>query len=160
MKKLVLALFLALSSCGTPAYAEPETNPFYKRVEELSAFVREHTDFKVTSTPKFVFLSKDTINRVYHGDKFKDQTNIEAMSIGNVIFLAEDLEMGKDDDTLVHELVHYMQWETGPEGTCIGLLEHQAYTIQDKFNESRGDPRRADIFMLFLMKKACENPGE
>lgn len=61
-----------------------------------------------------------------------------------IMFLPNDfnLENSENQSTLVHELIHYIQRYNGRfrRGTCIGLLEAEAYPLTDKWREEKGLP--------------------
>ena len=58
---------------------------------------------------------------------------------------------------LLHELVHYVQWENGEDGsTCLGLLELEAYELQDQWREQQGlEPLLGD-FNRLMLEASCD----
>lgn len=58
--------------------------------------------------------------------------------------------------TIIHEMVHYMQWRAGRlhDGrSCLGhaALETEAYEVGNKYAAERGEPVREDAAFIALM---------
>lgn len=63
-----------------------------------------------------------------------------------------------DSDRLLHELVHYVQWQNGlGQTTCLGQLEVQAYELQDLWRAQRGLPPSRDEFKMLMLAASCES---
>jgi hypothetical protein len=74
------------------------------------------------------------------------------------IFLRSDFDL--DDPAhqawLVHELVHYVQWEAGEHlEACRGVLEVEAYELQDAWRERQGLAASSDAFTLMMLEAGC-----
>lgn len=151
---LTVIAAIALAIMAWPVRAEPAKDKLDQRVTELIEFVTLVTDYKVTTRPKILFRDTPLLGKIAG---FPAGSGVRGVAIGNVIFLPADFELGRDDDLLLHELVHFAQFENGKDGNgCAGRLEPEAYRIQDAFNASRGDPRRSDAFTVFTIVMACD----
>lgn len=166
MKRLfaVIALCLSATQCGMiPAAAREPDDAFKQRVVELSEFVRVATGYRSKAEPYVVFLPADTINRVYFAEKYKEgERDIIAVTIGNVIMLRTDFQLGADDHILVHELVHFMQFDAGEDQKVGGnalCLEPEAYHVQDVWRAAHGAPERADPLRMIAFRMACQGGG-
>jgi len=63
-----------------------------------------------------------------------------------------------DRSRLLHELVHYLQWQNGVnKNACWGNLEVEAYNLQDEWRHMHDVPDRADPFKLVMLEAACES---
>lgn len=58
---------------------------------------------------------------------------------------------------LLHELAHYVQYRNGAhKRTCLGLLELEAYELQDRWREERGLPPVMDEFRRIMLGASCD----
>lgn len=74
------------------------------------------------------------------------------------IFLRSDFELDNPAHQawLVHELVHYVQWEAGEHvNACRGVLEVEAYELQDAWREKQGLTASSDAFTLMMLEAGC-----
>jgi hypothetical protein len=62
-----------------------------------------------------------------------------------------------DQSRLLHEVIHHVQWQNrAHEQSCLGHLEHEAYTLQDAWLVERDHSPRSDPFRLVLFQASCE----
>jgi len=63
----------------------------------------------------------------------------------------------EDKSRLIHELVHYVQWSNGRHLTeCLGLLELEAYELQDQWRIEHGLEPVLDEFNKIILKASCD----
>jgi hypothetical protein len=63
-----------------------------------------------------------------------------------------------DQSRLLHELVHYLQWHNGEHTRkCWGVLEAEAYRLQDEWRAQNGINHQTDPFKLVMLEAACDN---
>jgi hypothetical protein len=78
----------------------------------------------------------------------------------NIIYLHSrvDLESASGMSYLVHELIHYIQYDTGKNKSakCMHALEYDAYIVQNSFMVSYGQKPDVDPFTI-AMRSMCEN---
>lgn len=67
-------------------------------------------------------------------------------------------ENTSDQSHLLHELVHYIQWHNDENlNGCWGVLEAEAYRLQDQWLVERGMQKQADPFKLVMLEAACDS---
>lgn len=147
-RKWMLAALLSLSliQCATAAPQRPNEEALIVRIEELLEFVELMTGLRTDTRPRVLFTTRMVIGGLAMGDAYHENHNVIAAAYGNVIFLPTSFELGRDDDVLVHELVHFVQFATGKDGEvrCSSQLEPEAYRVQDAFRAATGSPVRSD----------------
>jgi len=78
----------------------------------------------------------------------------------NIIYLHNrvNLETASGMSYLVHELIHYIQYDTGKNKSakCMHALEYDAYVVQNSFMVSYGQKPDVDPFTI-AMRSMCEN---
>jgi hypothetical protein len=169
MKRLLLCLSfcVSLSQCAAvPALADQDwpdnldDHVFTQRVIEIAEFVRQATGYKTKGLPVVFFRSRDVLNRLHYGKDFDGQDSVQAVAVGNVIFLHSDFKMGVDDYTIAHELTHFMQNASGKLYTCNGEKEVEAYHVQDIYLAAhrvpKDDPRYSDPLTVLAYKMSCQ----
>ena len=58
----------------------------------------------------------------------------------------------------MHELVHYVQWSNQRQkNTCLGHLEVEAYTLQDKWRKGFSLAAVLDPFRMILLEASCDD---
>lgn len=63
----------------------------------------------------------------------------------------------EDKSRLIHELVHYVQWSNGRHLTeCLGLLELEAYELQDQWRIEHDLEPSLDEFNKILLRASCD----
>lgn len=64
----------------------------------------------------------------------------------------------EDQSKLVHELVHYVQWENNKDKSeCMGNLEVEAYELQEKWRLSQNLEAALDPFKTIMLAASCED---
>jgi len=151
MRTFLAALLLALC-VALPARAE---SVLYWKLQELNGWVRDHSEYKSLELPKVVFRSYEELGRMYYGDQYRPDLplKIEAITDGGVIFLEAHWKPVRDDYVLLHELVHFQQFESGKDFQCVGQKELEAYTLQDQWVVEHGRGKRPDKFTVFVISQ-------
>lgn len=91
---------------------------------------REMVDMAVNSTPEHQFSEED---------KLQMQKGVEAFYLDRIdtVVLGENVDLStfQGQSTLLHELVHYVQYKLGKDksAACIQALEPEAYAAQNNF---------------------------
>ena len=63
-----------------------------------------------------------------------------------------------DQSRLLHELVHYIQWHNAEHvDTCWGVLEVEAYRLQDQWRVEHEMEKQSDPFKLVMLEAACDS---
>lgn len=64
-----------------------------------------------------------------------------------------DLSGNEAKHTVMHELVHHLQYLSGKEYACIGEMEREAYRLSDKYAEEvlHDESLKADPLTLFFI---------
>jgi hypothetical protein len=164
---LIAMLMLAIPGGGGTGvvYARPNTNDHptaeqvEKRIWELLPWVLKTTGYKADIYFRYVveFASPQTLARMYYGPNYKDQTDIEAVSLGNTVWLADHFQLGRDDYVLVHELVHLLQFENAAEFPCMARQEYEAYHVQAKWVSEFKSGQMPDLLYM-IMLSTCPRP--
>jgi len=156
---LAVAILCALmSACATrPVLAQ--SAELTARLHDLNAWVRLHTSYKSTRLPKIVFRTREEMGRIVFGEHYKPTLAdfVAAMHASGVVSLPPDIKTdGSDDWVLLHELVHFQQFEAGQEGqVCAGEREQEAYRLQDLFVTSTGRGKPSDPMTVVMYAASC-----
>lgn len=184
MKRILTTtiLFLALSlhavaneeeASESSSPAESETVPsmdfdpeppaeFLARVEEIADWILMNSDYDgYERLPAFVKLPRATLNYVvfsqlpetYHG-----QDCINALYLPHVILLADDFVLEESEYTLVHELIHHFQFESGISFRRPADAEVEAYELQSNWVLETGVGEIP--CKLFMQRLRRENPHD
>lgn len=63
-----------------------------------------------------------------------------------------------DQSRLLHEMVHYIQWHNDQHvDGCWGMLEAEAYRLQDQWRLQNDLEAQADPFKLVMLEAACDS---
>jgi hypothetical protein len=137
--------------------AEVRADPIDDRVEELLHWVGDATGYEVGDLDVTVVFTEPTvINIVAYGVDYSGQTDIGALALGTAILLPHWFRLGRDDDVLVHELTHVLQYSNGARFRCLAEREREAYETAAAFVEETGiGTMPAGWFLLFL---TCPDP--
>lgn len=131
----------------------------------LLIWIGQNTDYTVAAVqPNVVMVESYQLCRHYG---VSDRRQCEAMRLKGfydkdlTVYLSHD-EAGMNQDQqgrLLHELVHWVQWRNGRNAVsdCMGLLEAEAYELQDSWRSGQGLEARADAFTLMMLKASCED---
>jgi hypothetical protein len=162
MRPFRAAIMLCLlTSLTAPAAAQVDMPRLQERMQDINAWIRLNTAYRARHLPKVVIRTEEEMARKYFGPNFRSDLIgwVAAMSSHGVIILPPGISAdGEDDDVLVHELVHFQQFEAGKGGECRGRLEEEAYELQDKFVESTGRGKKSDPMTVASMALSCETP--
>ena len=155
--RVVRAAVVAVSlACAGAAQAAEPSEAFLNRVQELVRWIAAHSDYSAAlqRKPQFVFLAPDAIRHAFSNSALgysSDTSDVRAAQTGGTIYLPNTFELGRDDYVLLHELVHYLQDESGKRFECPALREREAYLLQTRFVEETGAGETPnDMFMLML----------
>lgn len=149
------AIGVTLLACEIAPVRAEVSAQFHNRVDELVRWLSKHSDYPgaFMNAPVFVFLSPGAIRHSFAGssmgyDKKKD---VKAAQAGSRIVLPSTFMLGRDDYMLLHELVHYLQYESGKTFFCLEEREREAYRLQTAFVIETGTGEMPnDMFMMML----------
>jgi hypothetical protein len=135
--------------------AAPSTEALNQRVEELVRWIARHSDYPaiLRRLPEFRFLAAEAIRHSFGGTQmgYSEKKDVMAAQIKGTIILPDSFALGRDDYMLLHELVHYLQEETGKAFACPKERELEAYRLQSAFVDETGIGHAPnDIFMMML----------
>ena len=89
-----------------------------------------------------------------------DHTKLMAFfNKGKTIYLRDDFDLHDPNDRarLLHELVHFAQWESGKhEHNCLGHLEVEAYELQEHWRLAHGLEPQLDPFKQIMLVASCD----
>src|SRR6476646_7934313 len=114
------SLVLGLSSACADAIDD--------RAKALLPWVSQKTGYSADHVKVTVLLAEPkVINGIAYGAHYTHQNTVESVSSGETIFLPTWFAIGKNDDILVHELTHVLQFENDAKFKCRAEQERQAY---------------------------------
>ncbi|TSC68099.1 MAG: hypothetical protein G01um101456_738, partial [Parcubacteria group bacterium Gr01-1014_56] len=146
---LVVVLIAAL-----PARAAPVDD----LVAKYLPWVAAQTHYKVNYVRvHVVFATAVALKAIAHSPGYKGQGEAASGTIGTTVFLPSTFQIGKNDDDLVHELVHVLQNANGATFSCWQSMEAEAYSLQDRFVEEFGIGEKTDYLYLWMISH-CPNP--
>ena len=141
---VALSLLLGISTASADALDD--------RAKELLPWVAQKTGYAADHVKVTVLLVEPrTINLIAYGISKDDDPQPEAISAGATIFLPTWFELGKNDDILVHELTHVLQYANDAQFRCRAEQEKQAYETQAAFVEETGIGKKPDPFFMFML---------
>ena len=125
----------------------------YKTQEDLVSgllgWINHHSsfDYDIENLPEIKKVSARQIAEVAFGGKLPEAVNPQSLQIFGLynfnekaVYLLDsiDLETDEGKGILLHELVHYLQYQTGEDDNvqCKNELESLAYVLEAKFLES------------------------
>jgi hypothetical protein len=155
MRAVRAAIVAGLLACGVAQAAPPES-AFQQRVDELVRWIAAHSEYPAAlkTPPQFVFLTPDAIRHTFSNTALgykSDTSDVRAAQMRGTIILPDTFQLGRDDYMLLHELVHYLQDESGKRFECPALREREAYLLQSRFVDETGAGEKPnDMFMLML----------
>ena len=143
------AASILLAAFGSPAMADAIDD----RAKELLPWVARHTGYKTDYVKVTVVLVEPKeINLVAYGANYRDQTNVDSVSVGATIFLPNWFVLGTNDDILVHELTHVLQFENDATFKCRAEQEKEAYETQVAFIDETGIGNKPSPIFRFLLR--------
>lgn len=112
-----------------------------------------------TTVPDVAYENKDTLYTLLYGKAPGARSFGEVLAVYDYPTKTVRLRKGWDEKNtvhvsiLLHELVHYMQFESGRSYECRGDLEKVAYDAQRKYLAERGIKmeRALDLDAMFLL---------
>src|SRR3989344_335704 len=152
----IVCAFLVVVLFGTTAAHAQKSNPalIEKRAVELTEWIVRNSTFEFVPPPPIVFVPPVTLARVFNGDK-----TVQAGHFPNMIMLRADFQLGINDEVLLHELVHHLQFVSGKltygMGICLVPNELDAYALQNKFVGETGIGQGINGFTLFIIASLC-----
>lgn len=148
MKAIIVAAALLLYSLSAAS-----ADIIDDKAKQLLPWVAQKTGYSADHVRVTVlFAEPKVINAIAFGPKYTDQTKINSVSSGATIFLPAWFELGKNDDILVHELTHVLQFENDAHFRCRAEQERQAYEVQSAFVDETGIGTKPHPFFLFLLR--------
>ncbi len=99
-----------------------------------------------------IIVEPRTINLIAYRVNAADNPQPEAITAGATIFLPTWFKLGENDDILVHELTHVLQYANAAKFRCLADRERQAYETQAAFAAQTGIGEKPDAFFLFLLR--------
>ena len=149
----IIASLLAGSSA--PVRADAPSAAFLKRVDELVRWISEHSAYPaaLARAPVFVFLAPAQVRHSFAGSLmgYTEKNDVKAAQLRETIFLPDNFVLGRDDYILLHELVHFLQYEFGQKFARLEEREREAYVLQTAFVRETGVGETPnDMFMLML----------
>ncbi len=158
MRIRILMGVFAVAAVSLSAHAEP--------IDDLAAkylpWVANQTGYSAKYVePNIYFVTQERLNEAYYKGQFKQDIskNVTAMSFGDIIMLRKDFKIGKDDDTLVHELTHVLQHANRAKFPCRNLMELEAYKTADEFVTKKGIGTKTAEYLLHFFS-TCPPPYE
>lgn len=121
--------------------AAKHEDTFTRHLRKANEYVLAHTHYHTRRLPKVVWLSRRQMDKQVNdnekicpdGDNNPDDVTV-AQENGGVVYLTKgEFKVGRDDQTLVHELVHFQQDTNPNESHSLGFLEKEAYRIETQY---------------------------
>ena len=146
MPELLLTLLLWIDQHSAleyrPAWGRPAVERLERRELVLSMFREE--------VP--AFLSEEDLDNLEQSVAAIYNHDTRTMLVASDI----DVRSAYGQAVLVHELVHFIQFEAGhdQEVRCLHALEEDAYTVQRRFMETKGLEPDFDAFTV-VVRSMC-----
>lgn len=140
----VLALLLGADTAHATDFRSKDSPYTYadeRRIRELITFVEQHSSYHSPGyLPTFRYHSLKEINQTVQGDEYRGTITAYAYFLrgSDLITLFEGFAFKRDDDVMVHEIVHWLQEINGAEFPCKERREAEAFRIQLAFIEQTG----------------------
>lgn len=139
-------LCLMLGSSAIADAIDDRASELLHWVAQKTGYASEHVRVTVVFVePRAIYLVAQGVN------KDDEEPKPEAISAGATVFLPTWFKLGKNDDILVHELTHVLQYANGAKFRCRAEQEKQAYETQAAFVEETGVGKKPDPFFMFLL---------
>lgn len=129
----------------------------------MVAWLNLHTEYDMQiNLPNVVFMEPANLCQSYG---ITDPGTCEATQLlgfynkSHTLYLTSDFDINNQyhQSYLLHELVHYLQWHNNEEHNCWGLLEVEAYNLQDQWLYQQGVNIKTDAFKLIMLEAACDD---
>jgi hypothetical protein len=129
----------------------------------MLAWLNLHTEYEVSlQLPNIAIVEDNNLCRLYgiHDRDYCKSLKLKGFyNESHTIFLHGNFNVTdrQDQARLLHELVHYVQWANGEHvDGCRGLLEVEAYELQDEWRSQQGIAQQTDPFKLIMLEASCE----
>jgi hypothetical protein len=124
------------------------------RASELLPWVAQHTGYKIDHVKATVLrVDPQAIDLIAYGvAKSGAGSRPNSITAGETVFLPTWFKIGKNDDILVHELTHVLQYANDATFRCRSEREKQAYEVQSDFVDETGIGNKPDKFALFMLQ--------
>lgn len=127
-------------------------DPIDDRANDLLAWVAKKTGYSAEHVKVTVLLVEPrAINLISYGIDKGENPQPESVTAGATVFLPTWFELGKNDDILVHELTHVLQYANDAKFRCRAEKEKQAYETQASFVDETGIGTRPNSFAMFML---------
>lgn len=118
--------------------AAKHEDAFTRHLRKANEYVLAHTRYRTHRLPKVVWLSRaEMAKRSADDDKLchDDSDGVtDAIEDGEVMYLTKgEFKLERDDQVIVHELVHFQQDTNPNESDSIGVLEKEAYAVETQY---------------------------
>lgn len=131
-------------------------DPIDDRANELLVWVAKKTGYSAEHVKATVLLVEPrAINLISYGIDKGENPQPESVTAGATVFLPTWFELGKNDDILVHELTHVLQYANDAKFRCRAEKEKQAYETQSAFVDETGIGTRPSSFAVFMLHCAA-----
>lgn len=129
----------------------------------MVAWLNLHTEFDMQiNLPNVVFMEPANLCNAYG---ISDPGTCKATQLlgfynkSQTIYLTSDFNISnpQHQSYLLHELVHYLQWQNGEGKGCWGTLEVEAYNLQDEWRYQHHVNSQTDAFKLIMLEAACDD---
>jgi hypothetical protein len=128
-------------------------DPIDDRANELLAWVAKRTGYSAEHVKATVLIAEPrTIQLIAFMVDKTDNPLPESITAGETIFLPTWFQLGKNDDLLVHELTHVLQYANDATFPCRNAQEKQAYEMQSAFVDETGIGTKPNAFAMFLLQ--------
>jgi hypothetical protein len=97
-----------------------------------------------------------------NGTELPEIAGIYMHDVNQIVF-PEGVNPFEREDTLVHELLHFLQYVNLPEPDCVGLWEREAYELHWQWVEEHGKTAEyiePNWLFVFMIEMSCTNPYE
>lgn len=147
--KIIPMMILGASLLTQNSFAVTEGDN--QLASELLNWINQHSSFNYStdSAPKIKRVNARIIAEVAFGGTLPRAVNPESLNIYGLynfnektIYILDEVDLSteKGKAILLHELVHYIQYQTGIDKTvnCINELEPEAYDIEEAYLINHG----------------------
>lgn len=109
-----------------------------QHLRKANEYVLAHTRYRTHRLPKVVWLSPTEMAKAAaEDDELCHDTSggvTDAREADGVMYLTKgEFELGRDDQVIVHELVHFQQDTNPNESQKLGDLEKEAYDLEARY---------------------------
>ena len=163
--KLYLALTMLLMSCLS-ASADERFLPYINWITENSELQYNGEPLPTIEVMPYKWLElevygPDNVARAEFNGTELPEVRGAYNHEENVMMFPEGRDVWEQEDVILHELVHFLQYVNGDVPDCIQQLERPAYELHWKWVEDHG--READFvepnwLFVYMLEMACMEP--